>query len=257
MPGGAPGRYQGGFSTGFLGSTSMLFFGRYDGTFKDLSVIAHEGGHAVHRALMNAHGALMNAHGMPIYASGPNFLSESFAAFNELLLADYMAWHSGDPGLHRYYREQWMSIKGLDAFYGAHDALLEQQIYDAVSSGKLRGADDLDKITEAVDSQFSIFPPSTPELQNRWMTVSLMYEDPLYDVNYVYGGLLALKYFQLYSRDRAAFVPRYIATLKNGFDASPATLLKKFLDIDLLAPSLLTDDLNLLDRRLKELESSR
>jgi oligoendopeptidase F len=84
-----------------------------------------------------------------------------------------------------------------------------------------------------------------------------MYEDPLYNVNYVYGGLLALKYYQLYSRDREAFVPRYIALLKNGFDAPPAALLKKFLDIDLFDSSLLTDDLNLLDHRLKQLESGR
>ena len=249
IPGGAAGRYQAGFSIGFVGSTSILFFGRYDGTFKDLSVIAHEGGHAVHRALMSAHDTL------PVYALGPGFLFESFAAFNELVLADYMAAHAGDPRLQRYYREQWMSIKGLDAFYGAQDALLEQQIYDGVSSGKIRGPDDLNKITEAVDSQFSVFLASTPELRSRWMTASLMYEDPLYDVNYVYGGLLALKYFQLYSRDREAFVPRYVALLKNGFDAPPATLLKKFLDIDLLAPSLLTDDLNLLDQRLKQLET--
>lgn len=251
VPGGAPGRYQGGFSIGFLGSTSMLFFGRYDGTFKDLSVIAHEGGHAVHRALMSAHGT------SPLYALGANFLSESFAAFNELLLADYMAAHAGDPRLERYYREQWMSIKGLDAFYGAQDALLEQQVYDGVSSGKIRGADDLDKVSEAVDSQFSIFPATTPQLRNRWATASLMYEDPLYNVNYVYGGLLALKYYQLYSRDREAFVPRYIALLKNGFDAPPAALLKKFLDIDLFDSSLVTDDLNLLDHRLKQLESGR
>jgi oligoendopeptidase F len=251
VPGGAPGRYQGGFSIGFLGSTSMLFFGRYDGIFKDLSVIAHEGGHAIHRTLMSAHGA------SPVYAFGPNFLSESFAAFNELLLADYMAQHSADPHLQRYYREQWMSIKGLDALYGAEDALLEQEIYDGVSAGTIRGADDLDKVTESVDSQFSVFPAGRPELRNRWTMLSLMYEDPLYDVNYVYGGLLALKYFQLYSRDRDSFVPRYIALLKNGFDAPPAALLKRFLDIDLLASSLLADDLHLLDERLKQLESGR
>jgi len=76
-------------------------------------------------------------------------------------------------------------------------------------------------------------------------------------VNYVYGGLLALKYYQLYSRDRDDFVPRYIALLKNGFDASAAQLLKKFLNIDLFDSSLLTDDLDLLDRRLKELETGR
>jgi oligoendopeptidase F len=249
LPGGAPNRYTGGFSIGFSGSTSMLFFGRYDGTFKDLSVIAHEGGHATHRSLMTANGVA------PLYASGPSFLFESFAVFNELVLADYLAEHSADPRLQRYYREQWMRIKGLDAFYGAQDALLEQQIYDGVSAGSIRGADDLDKLTERVDGQFSIFPATTPQLRNRWAVVSLMYEDPLYDVNYVYGGLLALKYYQLYTTNREQFVPRYIALLKNGFDAPPAVLLKRFLNIDLFDQSLLTDDLDLLNRRLSQLET--
>jgi oligoendopeptidase F len=250
-PGGAPDRYQGGFSIGFSGSTSILFYGRYDGTFKDLSVIAHEGGHAVHRELMSTNGVA------PSYARGPSFLFESFAVFNELLLANYMAEHSTDPRLQRYYGERWMSIKGLDAFYGAQDALLEQQIYDGVLAGKVRGADDLDQLAVNVNSQFSAFPATTPEMRTGWSTVSLMYEDPLYDINYVYGGLLALKYYQLYSTDREQFVPQYIALLKNGFDAPPAKLLKQFLNIDLHDPSLLNDDLELLDQRLKILETSQ
>jgi oligoendopeptidase F len=250
MPGGAPNRYTSGFSIGFTGSTSMLFFGRYDGTFKDLSVIAHEGGHATHRELMTTHGV------RPLFALGPSFLFESFAVFNELLLADYLAEHSVDPHLQRFYREQWMRIKGLDAFYGAQDALLEQQIYDGVTAGSVRSADDLDKLTQQVDGKFSIFPATTPELRNRWASVSLMYEDPLYDVNYVYGGLLALKYYQLYSANKAEFIPRYLAFLRNGFDAPPAALLKQFLDIDLFDRSLLQDDLDLLNRRLNQLETT-
>lgn len=249
LPGGALDRYAGGFSTGFAGSASMLFIGRYDGTFKDLSVIAHEGGHAAHRGFMSANGV------RPLYASGPNFLFESFAAFNELVLADYLAEHAADPRVRRYYLEQWMRIKGLDAFYGAQDALLEQQIYEDVSKGDIRNADDLDKLTLQVDSQFSTFPATTPELRNRWATLSLMYEDPLYNINYVYGGLLALKYYQLYTADREHFLPRYIALLKNGFDSPPAALLRRYLSIDLSDDSLLKDDLILLNHRLDQLES--
>jgi len=247
LPGGAANRYGGGFSVGLGGSTA-LFYGRYDGTFKDLSVIAHEGGHAIHRQLMNA------SHVLPSYQGGPHFLFESFAEFNELLLADFMAEHASAPPTRRYYRERWMSIKGLDAFYGAQDALLEQAIYDAVAAGTVRNADDLDGLTLKTDSQFSVFPPSVPELRTRWALVSLMYEDPLYNVNYVYGGLLALKYFQLYSTKREWFVPRYTALLKNGFDRPPAELLKDFLEIDLSSPSLLSDDFDLLNRRLDQME---
>jgi oligoendopeptidase F len=248
LPGGSAERYGEGFSVGFPGTTSVLFVGRYDGTFKSLSVIAHEGGHATHRDLMNTN------HVAASYAQGPNFLFESFAAFNELLLADYLAAHTNQSELKRYYLQRWMGIKGLDAFYGADDALLEQSIYDGVAAGTVRNADDLDNLTASVDGRFSIFPSSTPELRGRWATVGLMYEDPLYDVNYVYGGLLALKYYQLYSTRHDWFVPRYVAMLKNGFDAPPAELLNRFLGIDMSGPELLQDDLALLKSRLDLLE---
>jgi oligoendopeptidase F len=250
LPGGAANRYGGGFSVGFPGSTSMLFYGRYDGTFKDLSVIAHEGGHAVHRELMNKNGVA------PSYAQGPHFLFESFAEFNELILADFMAEHAATPELQRYYRERWMNVKGLDAFYGAQDALLEQSVYEGVSAATIRNADDLDALSLKIDAQFSQFPASTPEVRSRWAMASLMFEDPLYDVNYVYGGLLALKYYQLYSTRREWFVPRYIALLKNGFNQPPAELLNQFLGIDLSGPALLNDDLELLNRRLDQMEAT-
>ncbi len=249
LPGGAPNRYRGGFSVGYSGSTSMLFIGNFDGTFKDLSVIAHEGGHAVHRSLMSSHGVA------PAYAEGPSFLFESFAEFNELLLADYLARHASDPALRRYYLEQWIGIKGLDAFYGAQDALLAQTVYDGVKAGNLHGPDDLDHLTLNVDSQFSIWPEKEPAMRARWAAVSLAYEDPLYDVNYMYAGLLALKYFQLYSQRPDWFASHYLALLENGFDRPPAELLRNFLEIDLEGDSLLADDLQLLDKRLRVLES--
>ena len=250
LPGGAANRYTSGFSVGLPGSPGMLFYGRYDGTFKDLSVIAHEGGHATHRQLMNANGV------SPSYASGPHFLFESFAEFNELVLADFMAEHAATPELQRYYRERWMYIKGLDTFYSAQDALLEQEVYDGVSAGTIRNADDLDSRSLKIDEQFSQFPDSTPEVRSRWAMVDLMFEDPLYDVNYVYAGLLALKYFHLYSTRREWFVPRYVAMLNNGFNQPPAELLNQFLGINLSGPGLMNDDLELLKRRLDQMEAS-
>jgi len=171
-------------------------------------------------------------------------------------LADYLAKQASDPALRRYYLEQWINIKGLDAFYGAQDAILEQAVYDGVKAGTLHGPDDLDHLTLNTDSQFSIWPEKEPELRTRWAAVSLAYEDPLYDVNYMYAGLLALKYFQLQSKSPDWFASHYLALLENGFDRPPSELLHDFLGIDLNADSLLADDLQLLDERLRALESA-
>jgi len=38
--------------------------------------------------------------------------------------------------------------------------------------------------------------------------------------------LLALNFYWMYQNDRERFVPRYMALMRNGFDAPPAVLLK-------------------------------
>jgi oligoendopeptidase F len=83
-----------------------------------------------------------------------------------------------------------------------------------------------------------------------------MYEDPFYDINYVYGALLALKFYEMYTRDPEHFGPRYIALMQNGFDAPPEVLLKRFLDIDLRDPRLVANALSVVEDRVNLLEKS-
>jgi oligoendopeptidase F len=215
--GAMPRRATGGFSVGSTGVTSMLFVGNFGGIYKDMSVIAHEGGHAVHRALMSTNNV------RPIYAEGPHYLFESFAIFNELLLADYLAAHAATSAEKRYYDEQFLDVKGLDYIRGAQDAALEQAFYDA----PLHTPDDLDALTLKIDAQYTQWPQ-----KNRWESMSLAYEDPLYNVNYLYGGLLALQYYKQWKASPQTFAPAYIALLQNGFDDTPVNLLKRFLRID-------------------------
>ena len=68
-----PNRRRTGFSKGFPGFSSVFFAGNFTGTYDDLRVVAHEGGHAVHRELMTKNQVI------PAYAEGPHFLFESFA----------------------------------------------------------------------------------------------------------------------------------------------------------------------------------
>jgi hypothetical protein len=44
----------------------------------------------------------------------------------------------------------------------------------------------------------------------------------------------------MYRQDPEHFAPRYIALMKNGFDAPPQVLLKRFLDLDLRDPAFLS-----------------
>ena len=73
-------------------------------------------------------------------------------------------------------------------------------------------------------------------------------------MNYLYAGLLALKYFTQFEADPKSFSPRYVALLKNGFNDSPAALERRFLGIDLSdEKALVADATALIDARSKEL----
>jgi oligoendopeptidase F len=240
-------RKSGGFSRGFIGFDSVFYSAGFTGSYNDVRVLTHESTHAIHRQLMNRN--------HPGYASGPNYLFESFAIFNELLLPDYLCRHETDPLRQQYFAEQFLEGKGMIMFVVAPEAALEQAIYEGVAQGSIKGADDLDALTKRIYSEFSIWPKKHDELKYQWMNIPLMYEDPFYDINYIYGGLLALKFYELYTRDPKQFIPRYLALMSNGFDAPPSALLKRFLDIDLNDPRLVSDACRILEGKVQQLEA--
>src|SRR5207302_4553069 len=124
-------------------------------------------------------------------------------------------------------------FEGMDMFIAAPEVAVEHAVYEGVQQGGIKGADDLDALTKRIYSRYSIWPEKHDELKMQWMNISLMYEDPFYDINYVYGALLALNFYEMYLHDRERFVPRYLVLMRNGFDVSLKILLIMFLDLDL------------------------
>lgn len=241
-------RKSGGFSKGFPGVPTMFFAGGYEGYYNDVRVLTHESTHAIHRQLMK------NNNVLPVYAEGPHFLFESFAIFNELLLPEFLYEQEKNPENRKYFLEQYFDGKGMALFFVGLDAMLEQAIYDGVTKGEIKNADDLDQLTAKISKRFSIWNEKQPQLNMRWITASLLYEDPFYEINYVYGSLLALHYYELYQRDPTNFVTHYNAMLSNGFDAPPSVLLKKFLNIDLNDPQILSGPIQILTEKVNLLE---
>jgi oligoendopeptidase F len=242
-------RVPGAFAWGFPGSQISIFYSfNYEGYFDDVSTLAHEAGHAVHFQLMG------NNHVLPVYTNGPNYFTESFAMFNELLLADHVTKTEPDLLRKTYFLEHFLQ-QAMSVFGVTRQAALEQAMYDGVASGKLKTADDFDKMTKALGSRYSMWYEKNDELKNDWIAVHHYFNSPMYYINYVYANFLSLKYFELYQRDPKAFLPKYLALVRNGFNAPPAELLKKYLNIDLHDPKLVSDTLAVLDGRIKELQS--
>jgi oligoendopeptidase F len=243
-----PHRRRGGFSKGFPGFPSVFYMGGFTGAYNDVRVITHESTHAMQRQLQAEAGV------SPLQAGGAKFLAEAFAMLNELLLPEHLYAREADPGRRRFYLEQLLESKGIAIVFGAaSEAALEQSIYEAEARGELHTADDLDALTLRVASRYSIWPRRHPELRMQWMQVPLMYEDPFYDVNYAYAGLLALELHARAESDPRGFMPRYLELMAHGSDAPPAELLRRLLGVDLQDPGLARHALSTLEPRIAEL----
>lgn len=240
-------RTNGGFSIGAAGVPTGLFIESYgQGFIGDTRVIVHEGGHAIHRQLMSESGI------PTFYTRGPNWMSEAFPALNEYLLYDHLYRTSTDLEVKAFYLRQLIDDITFQLFGSAEEATLEQSIHDGVIAGRIRTPADLDALTSSVWSKYEILP-SEPQFAHLWITKRLMYQDPLYLVNYLYAGLLATKMFDMVERDPAGFQKRYLDLLRNGFYAPPEQLLSKFFGRELSQRELVDDSMNILQQRVQSL----
>jgi len=233
-----------GFSVGASGSVSAEYYGGFDGSVNSARALSHEAGHAVHRQFMNLH--------QPIaaYNDGPHFMFESFAIFNELLFLDHLYATATEPKLKAYYLNAFLDDATYQVFRSAAETELEQAIYRGVAAGTIHDAADLSRLSAATLTRYDPSAASDANASLYWARNRLYYTDPLYDVNYLYAGLLALRYFADFERSPDAFARRYVALLKNGFDRPPAELSKQFLGIDLSdEPALVAGATTLIDAR--------
>ncbi len=245
-----PDRSGGGFTAGFPGSVTTVFYtGGFRGGFNDVIVLAHEAGHA-------AQFEMMAANRVPAaYVSGSDFLKESYSYFNELLLVDYLYQRETDPKRRVFYLDQFFE-RAFQIFSQAWATAFEQALYEGVADAKLTSADDLNKLMTQIGSRYSIWFEMDQDAKRDWINIPHYFRNPLYRVNYLYARLLALKYYELYKRDPTPFVPRYLALIRNGYDAPPDVLLKRFLDVDMTDSRFVDGVLDSLNARLPELEKA-
>jgi oligoendopeptidase F len=101
------------------------YFSGYDGSLKSVSTIAHEGGHAIHRELMNASR-------IPAYErTGPHYLFEGFAIFHELLLLDHATKVAKTPTEREYALERLLWKLSAELFMSAQETAFERSDLDA------------------------------------------------------------------------------------------------------------------------------
>ena len=86
------------------------------------------------------------------------------------------------------------------------------------------------------------------------MRKSLVFEDPLYLVNYLYASVIAVSLFDK-SQSDPGFADKYEALLRRGFDTEPQAMLAS-LGIRLDDPALVKPAARLLAKKTEELQAA-
>jgi oligoendopeptidase F len=236
-----------GFSTGMVGFPSMFFQGRFDGFTEDVVILTHEAGHAVQNMLMDSAGVL------PRYAQGASYMVESFGLFSELLTLDHLARTS--TGARRIFFLERLLDQASDLYRNSWESAFEQAVFDSVSAGRNLDARALETLAQRIASEYSSWHGPNSERRYAWVNPIQLYTWPLYRVNYVYGKLLALAYYDELTRAPADFQRKYNALLSGAYDAPPAELLSRSMGIEFTPDKLAARAQHVIEQWIRQLEA--
>ena len=200
---------------------SIFYAFNYEGFLIDLTLLAHEAGHAVQASLMTKNKIPL------MYASGPGYFTESFGKFNELLLFDYLSDHETDSLKKLIYYSELK--ERLNVLYGStEEAFVEYSLIKDIVSDKIKKPDDLDSVTYLAGSSVNpLVYKEEPERKGLWMLLETNFREPMHNINDMIASVLAIKYFELYKKNKNEFISAYLKLLKEGYHDNPANLLKK------------------------------
>jgi oligoendopeptidase F len=245
---GGPDRKLDGFSLGFAGVPVMLYVYGFDGTLSTAATVIHEGGHAINTRLAATAGVAA------YYVQGPKFLQEAYALLNEFLLWDELVREGRTPQERAFYQEGFLGKLIFEVFTSAEEGSLEQALYDGVAAGTIRTQADIDSLNAGILEQYELFAAAEPALRTGWQRKRLLFQDPLYLVNYLYAALTACKLYEMDQADPAGFQKRYLALLREGFDAPAADLIKRNMGFSLDSEQLIGGALQLIRERTAALQ---
>ena len=232
--------------TSIDGVPTALYYSGYDGTLRNVSTIAHEGGHAIHRELMNAGSAPLYQH------SGPSYFFEGFAIFNELLLLEHATKIAQTPAEKAYALERLLWKLTVELFVSAEETEFERSLYTQSVGKQILDQAEVDSLFRTSIAPYEYWPASDVGQSRGWMRKSLVFEDPLYLVNYLYASVVAVALFEKSHTD-PDFAGKYEVLLRRGFDVEPQALLAT-LGIRLDDPALIKPASRLLSEKTEELE---
>ncbi|MGQ0603698.1 MAG: M3 family oligoendopeptidase [Anaerolineales bacterium] len=213
-----PGKSGGAFCAGILPGMSPWVLLNYTGRARDVAVVAHEMGHAIH-ALFAAHHSQLTFH-----SSLP--MAETASVFSEMLLTDRLLAEEKDPAVRRDLLNEAISNAYATVGRQGYFALWEKRAHEMIHQGKT--VDEMaTQYLASLHDQFGDALEISDEFKWEWIAIPHFYGTPFYVYAYSFGQLLVLALYQMYKREGEAFKPKYLKVLSYGGAEAPTRILKE------------------------------
>ncbi|MBI3863971.1 MAG: M3 family oligoendopeptidase [Planctomycetia bacterium] len=213
------GKRGGAFSASTVPAVHPYILLNWTDKLRDVSTMAHELGHGIHQYLSRKQTYLNFHH--------PLTIAETASVFGEFLTFDYVMETTTDPGV----QLGLLCSKIEDAFATVFRqnvlTRFEQTTHAARRKEKLASGEICEHWWQANQSLYGEAVDMFEPYRWGWSYIPHFIHTPFYCYAYVFGELLVLSLYRMYQEEGQAFVPRYLALLESGSNASPETLLAR------------------------------
>ncbi|HEX4144471.1 MAG TPA: M3 family oligoendopeptidase [Pirellulales bacterium] len=240
------GKRGGAFCMSVEGVEESRILANFDGSFDQVSTLAHELGHAYHNHCQR---------GLPSLLRGaPSTLAETASIFCETLIAEE-ALSESNP------QEQLAILEAQ--LSGATQVCLdirsrfqfEQAVFVRRAECELSAEEFCAAMLEAQAATYgdAIDPATYHRYMWLWKPHYYAHEHNFYNFPYAFGHLFSLGLYAVYGRDGASFVPRYDALLRATNQDYAAPLAARF-GIDITQPDFWRESLRVIAEQVERFE---
>ncbi len=240
------GKDSGAFCASVVPEMTPYVLLNYQGRPRDVAVMAHELGHAIHSMLAGQHGMFTFQASLP--------LAETASTFGEMMLTDKLLAQESDESVRRD-----LLFKQVDDAYAtimrqAYFALFEQQAHEMIQ--KHASVDEISAMYfDTLKQQFGDALELSDEFKWEWVTIPHIYHTPFYVYAYAFGQLLVLSLYQQFKAEGESFKPRYLKILSAGGSQAPASVLQEA-GIDIRSAEFWQGGFDVLDKLVGALEGA-
>lgn len=212
------GKHSGAYSWGCYGAHPYVLL-NFQGKYNDVSTLAHEMGHAMHRYYSNLNQDYF-------YSDNAIFVAEIASTVNEALLNFYMLKNTKDNEFKKSIINEMLDDIKNTIFRQTMFAEFELNIHNMCFDGNAMSADTLNKMYYDLMCKYHKGVVVDDEIKYEWSRIPHFYT-PFYVYQYATGLSVALSIAKKISDGDKEMLDRYLEFLKSGSNDYPTNLVSK------------------------------